>query len=81
MSALDCRYYIKVKQYGDLLKWCHLLDDFVATKAGDKLRRGSYGEVPLQIDATAIPALLHQVQPGHARPVLRNTKKAHIGPM
>lgn len=79
MSALDCRFYIKVKHYGDLLR-CHLLNDFVATKAGDKLCRGSYGEVPLQIDATAIPALLHQVQPGHARPVLRNTKNALIGP-
>lgn len=50
----------------------YLLNDFVATKAGDKLSRGSHSEVSLQIDATPIPTLLHQVQPGHARPVLRN---------
>lgn len=55
---------------------CYLFDDFVATKASDKFSWGSYSEVSLQIDTAAIPALLHQVQPRHARPVLKNTKNA-----
>lgn len=54
---------------------CYLFDDFVATKASDKFSRGSHGEVSLQIDAAAIPALLHQVQPRHARPVLKKHKE------
>lgn len=58
---------------------CYLFDDFVATKASDKFSRGSHSEVSLQIDSAAIPALLHQVQPRHARPVLKNTKNACNG--
>lgn len=57
-----------------LTKNRHLLDNFVATKAGDKLSRRSHSEIPLEIDTPAISALLHQVQPRHARPVLRNRK-------
>lgn len=57
-------------------KHSYLLNNLVATKASDKLSRRSHSEVSLQVNTPAIPALLHQMQPGHARPVLRNTKDA-----
>lgn len=50
----------------------HLLNDLVPTKAGNKFSWRSHSEVPLLIDTPTISALLHQVQPGHAWPVLRN---------
>ncbi len=46
----------------------YLLNDFVATKSRDKLSGGSDSKVPLQVDASAFPALLHKVKSWHARP-------------
>ena len=71
-SFLNTAWFVQKKEVPS--KNLHLLDNFVATKAGDKLSRGSHGEVPLEIDTPAISALFHQVQPRHARPVLRNRK-------
>lgn len=58
----------------------HLLDNLVATKAGDKFSRRSHSEVPLEINTPAISALLHKVQARHAWSVSRNTKNAFNSP-
>lgn len=64
-----------------LNKTHYLLDYFVATKAGDKLSGRSHSEIPLEVNTPAIPALLHQVQPRHAWPILRNRDNACNGPL
>lgn len=51
----------------------YFFDDAVATKSGNKLRRRSHGEVPLNIHLPVVMSFFHQVKTRHTRPTAESS--------